>query len=114
MAYTGSGKTALAYYNVKFLTNYFQDLKKIPKFYFIVDRIDLLKQASKEFDSRSLIVHTISDKKSFAEDIKSNSAIHNDSGKLEITVVNIQKFHDDPSVLNNEDYDLKIQRVFFC
>jgi len=51
----GSGKTALAFYNVKFLTNYFQNKGIIPKFYFIVDRIDLLIQASREFKSRGLI-----------------------------------------------------------
>ena len=32
----GSGKTALAYYNVHFLTDYFQRSGIIPKFYFIV------------------------------------------------------------------------------
>ena len=37
----GSGKTALAYYHVRYLTDYFQKQKVIPKFYFIVDRIDL-------------------------------------------------------------------------
>jgi type I restriction enzyme, R subunit len=36
----GSGKTALAYYNVKYLTDYFQKNGKVPKFYFIVDRLD--------------------------------------------------------------------------
>ena len=40
----GSGKTALAYYNVKYLTHYFQQKNVIPKFYFIVDRLDLLIQ----------------------------------------------------------------------
>jgi type I restriction enzyme R subunit len=38
----GSGKTALAYYNVRFLTDYFQQRQIVAKFYFIVDRIDLL------------------------------------------------------------------------
>lgn len=33
----GSGKTALTYYNVKCLTDYFQGKNIIPKFYFIVD-----------------------------------------------------------------------------
>ncbi len=42
----GSGKTALAYYNVKFLTDYFQQKSIIPKFYFVVDRIDLAIQAA--------------------------------------------------------------------
>jgi type I restriction enzyme R subunit len=106
----GSGKTALAFYNVKFLTDYFQKQKIVPKFYFIVDRIDLLEQAKKEFTSRGLVVHTIDSREAFAKDIKSTSVIHNLSGKPEITVVNIQKFKDDPDVLKTEDYDVNIQR----
>lgn len=109
----GSGKTALAYYNVKYLTDYFKDQGIVPKFYFIVDRLDLLQQASKEFTSRDLVVHTVDSKDDFAEDIKSPSAIHNDSGKPEITVVNIQKFKDDPEVARNTDYNLDIQRIYF-
>jgi len=109
----GSGKTALAFYNVKFLTGYFQRKKIVPKFYFIVDRIDLLEQAKKEFTSRSLVVHTIDSREAFAKDIKSTSVIHNLSGKPEITVVNIQKFKDDPDVLKTDDYDVNIQRVYF-
>ncbi len=54
----GSGKTALAFYNVKHLTDYFQKKSIIPKFYFIVDRLDLLQQAQKEFTARGLIVNT--------------------------------------------------------
>lgn len=109
----GSGKTALAYYNVKYLTDYFQSKKVIPKFYFIVDRLDLLVQASKEFNSRGLVVHKINSREEFAKDIKSTSVIHNNSGKAEITVVNIQKFQDDPDVVRNTDYQLNIQRVYF-
>ena len=109
----GSGKTALAYYNVKYLTRYFNNVGVIPKFYFIVDRLDLLVQAGKEFKSRGLVVHNINSRDEFAKDIKSNSAIHNDLGKAEITVVNIQKFKDDPDVIQNKDYPLSIQRVFF-
>ena len=109
----GSGKTALAYYNVKYLSNYFQKKNVIAKFYFIVDRLDLLIQASKEFKSRDLVVHTIASRDEFAKDIKQTAAIHNNSGKAEITVVNIQKFKDDPDVITNVDYKLNIQRVFF-
>lgn len=109
----GSGKTALAYYNVKYLLHYFQKKNVIPKFYFIVDRIDLLTQASSEFRSRGLVVHHIDSKDDFARDIKQNNAINNDSGRPEITVVNIQKFADDPSVISNTDYQLNVQRVFF-
>ncbi|NOT95086.1 MAG: type I restriction endonuclease subunit R, partial [Nitrospira sp.] len=109
----GSGKTALAFYCVHFLTDYFQKKGVIPKFYFIVDRIDLLDQASREFRSRGLQVHHISSREGFAEDIKSNLAVHNDSGKPEITVVNIQRFEDNPNVLRSTDYALGLQRVYF-
>ena len=109
----GSGKTALAYYNVKYLTDYFQSKGVIPKFYFIVDRIDLLIQAGREFKSRGLVVHNINSREEFSRDIKSTSVIHNNSGKAEITVVNIQKFEDAPDVIRNNDYNLNIQRVYF-
>lgn len=109
----GSGKTALAYYNVRFLTDYFQKKHIIPKFYFIVDRIDLLTQAKTEFTSRGLTVHTIDSREAFSRDIKATQVIHNHSGKPEITVVNIQKFADDPDVVSNQDYDVSIQRVYF-
>ena len=109
----GSGKTALAFYSVKFLTDYYQSKKIVPKFYFIVDRLDLLEQAKKEFTSRGLIVHAIDSREAFTKDIKSTSVIHNLSGRSEITVVNIQKFKDDPNVLKTEDYDVNIQRIYF-
>jgi type I restriction enzyme R subunit len=109
----GSGKTALAFFNVHYLTAWFQRQGIVPKFYFIVDRIDLLQQASREFRSRGLIVHTINSRNAFARDIKSASAIHNDSGQPEITVVNIQKFQDDPDVVRASDYNISLQRVYF-
>ena len=109
----GSGKTALTYYNVKYLTNYFREKNIVPKFYFIVDRLDLLIQAGKEFKSRGLVVHNINSREEFSKDIKSTSVIHNNSGKPEITVVNIQKFQDDPNVVRNTDYNLNVQRVYF-
>jgi len=46
----GSGKTALAFFNVHYLTDYFNRKEVVPKFYFIVDRIDLMNQASREFN----------------------------------------------------------------
>ena len=109
----GSGKTALAYYNVRFLTDFYKQKKIIPKFYFIVDRLDLLVQAKREFNSRGLSVHTINTRDEFAKEIKSITVVHNSSGKSEITVVNIQKFKDDPNVIRNLDYDLKVQRIYF-
>jgi len=109
----GSGKTALAYFSLKYLLDSFQSKGVVSKFYFIVDRIDLLKQASREFNSRGLYVHKINSKMDFSKDIKSTKAIHNDLGKNEITVVNIQKFENDPDVVKKNDYNVNIQRIYF-
>ncbi len=60
-----------------------------------------------------LVVHNINSKEEFSKEIKTTSVIHNNSGKPEITVVNIQKFQDDSDLIKNTDYNLNIQRVYF-
>lgn len=109
----GSGKTALAFYNVKHLTDYFQKQNIIPKFYFIVDRLDLLIQASTEFANRGLKVIQVNSRQAFINDLQIAGAIHNDGGKAEITVVNIQKFSEDATVIKLPDYDINSQRIYF-
>ena len=109
----GSGKTALAFYNVNFLTQYYQKKSITPKFYFIVDRLDLLTQASREFSGRGLVVNKINSRQEFIEDIKTTKAFKNNSGNLEITVVNIQKFANDSNIACINDYQLNIQRIYF-
>ncbi|SPP32098.1 Type I restriction enzyme EcoR124II R protein [Arsenophonus endosymbiont of Aleurodicus floccissimus] len=109
----GSGKTALAYYSVRFLNDYFQKKQVIPKFYFIVDRLDLLQQAHREFTAHGLTIHLINSRSAFSRDIKATQVIHNHQGKPEITVVNIQKFHNESDVVLTKDYDINIQRVYF-
>lgn len=109
----GSGKTALAYFNVKHLTDFYKKRNVIPKFYFIVDRLDLLTQASREFTARGLVVHQIQSKSEFVKTIKSNKAVHNDEGKPEITVINIQKFQDEERATSTTDYNLDVQRIYF-
>ena len=107
----GSGKTALAYSNVHFLRNYFQKEGKIAKFYFIVDRIDLAMQAKTEFESRGLKVISVNSK----EDFKANIASVGEadmSGKVSVTVINIQKFSKE-SVTKRSDYNVNVQRVYF-
>ena len=109
----GSGKTALAYYNVKQLQDYFAKKNIIPKFYFIVDRLDLKTQAEKEFKSRGLTVHTINSKSDFEQDITNDKgAISNARGAKEITVINIQKKPPNVSV-KPSDYNVNIQRIYF-
>ena len=109
----GSGKTALAYYNVKFLTEYYSKQGIIPQFFFIVDRLALMQQAQQEFAKRGLIVNPIDTKDDFKKIISSNKTTQNPEGKPEITVVNIQKFSDDSRATSKNDYNLKIQRIYF-
>lgn len=109
----GSGKTALAYFATKILKNFYKKKNIISKFYFIVDRIDLLKQASKEFKKRGISVNLINSREEFSENIKSIKAVHNDQGIDEINVVNIHKFADDKNVISSNDYNIDIQRIYF-
>jgi type I restriction enzyme, R subunit len=109
----GSGKTALAYFNVRFLTDYFQKKKIIPKFYFIVDRIDLADQAASEFSKRGLIVKKVNSRSEFLQDIKTIAPIHNNLGRNEISVVNIQKFTEESMARTDIDYDIRVQRIYF-
>jgi len=109
----GSGKTALAYYNVRYLTRYFQKKGIIPKFYFIVDRLDLLTQASSEFKNRGLVVRNVNSREEFTTEFTQNMAVHGLTGRPEITVVNIHKFKDDTRVLESTDYDVSVQRIYF-
>lgn len=109
----GSGKTALAYYNVNFLTDYYQKRNTIAKFYFIVDRIDLADQSTSEFLKRGLTVNRVNSRQDFLNDIKKVSTIHNHSGNTEISVINIQKFTEDTTVPKDLAYDIKIQRIYF-
>ena len=109
----GSGKTALAYYNVKFLTEYYSRKGIIPQFFFIVDRLALMQQAQEEFTKRGLVVNPIDTKDDFKDIIGSNKTTRNAEGKPEITVVNIQKFSDDSRATSKNDYNLQIQRIYF-
>ncbi len=103
----GSGKTALSYYSVEYLTDYYARQGVIPKFYFIVDRLDLAKQARDEFRKRGLEVQTIDSKEALVRDFASNTT------SAGITVVNIQKFKDDTVSFNDSGYNINVQRVFF-
>lgn len=107
----GSGKTALAYSNVRYLKDFYQSQGKIAKFYFIVDRLDLAIQAKNEFVARGLDVIMISSKDEFARTI-SEPGETNKSGKTSITVVNIQKFSEE-TVAKASDYNIDVQRVYF-
>ncbi|MFP6153003.1 DEAD/DEAH box helicase family protein [Helicobacter pylori] len=88
----GSGKTALTYHLTKLIRDFFSPLNKKTKFYFIVDRLDLLEQAKNEFLKRGLEVHEAENKEDLSQKLKSSSVFDGHQGNDEIIVVNIQKF----------------------
>ncbi|WRA91781.1 type I restriction endonuclease subunit R [Helicobacter pylori] len=88
----GSGKTALTYHLTKLIKDFFSPLGKKTKFYFIVDRLDLLEQAKNEFLKRGLQAHEAENKEDLSQKLKNSSVFENPQGNDEIIVVNIQKF----------------------
>ncbi|GAB0052698.1 type I restriction endonuclease subunit R [Helicobacter pylori] len=88
----GSGKTALTYHLTKLIRDFFSPLGKKTKFYFIVDRLDLLEQAKSEFLKRGLCVHEAENKEDLSQKLKNSSVFEGPQGNDEIIVVNIQKF----------------------
>ena len=93
------------------MTDYFQKLGTIAKFYFVVDRLDLLTQAANEFRARGLEVEEINSKEDFIKNIQTTGTSNN-TGKATITVVNIQKFSKE-SIVKKSDYAVNVQRVYF-
>ncbi|GAA8314409.1 hypothetical protein HpDR24_08450 [Helicobacter pylori] len=96
----GSGKTALTYHLTKLIRDFFSPLNKKTKFYFIVDRLDLLEQAKNEFLKRGLCVHEAENKEDLSQKLKNSNVFEGPQGNDEIIVVNIQKFkapNEDPS-----------------
>ena len=108
----GSGKTALSYHLAYFLNDYFAKQNKVAKFYFIVDRLDLLEQATQEFEARGLVVTTANSRRELMEQFRDNKSQQGASGKQEITVVNIQRFAEDKERVKLPDYATNLQRVF--
>ena len=108
----GSGKTALSYYLTYILNDFYSKRNKVAKFYFIVDRLDLLEQATQEFEARGLVVSTANTRAELMEQFRSNQAQQGVSGQAEITVVNIQRFAEDKEKVRISDYATNLQRIF--
>lgn len=108
----GSGKTALSYYLTSILSDYYASKNIVAKFYFIVDRLDLLEQATQEFEARGLKVATANSKKELMEHFRNTQALEGSSGEAEITVVNIQRFSEDKERVRIPAYATNLQRIF--
>ena len=99
----GSGKTALAYFNIRYLTHYFSKQGIVPQFYFVVDRLDLADQTFKEFTKRGLRVKRINNPQE----------LNQKQDGYDVAVVNIQKFKDDSDLTDRSGYDLNRQNIYF-
>lgn len=109
----GSGKTGLTAFANRVIKDYYAKSKTSTRFFFVVDRLDLLRQASIEFKNRGLHVVNCKDKASFSRELNKPLSTNIDTKSIgEICVVNIQKFEGKMPEAKN-DYDAKVQRVFF-
>jgi type I restriction enzyme R subunit len=108
----GSGKTALSYYLTYVLSDYYAKKGQVAKFYFIVDRLDLLEQATQEFEARGLMVTTANTRAELMAQFRTNQALQGNSGQSEITVVNIHRFAEDKEKVDMPAYATNLQRIF--
>lgn len=109
----GSGKTAIAAFSNRIIRDYYSKKDISTRFFFVVDRLDLLTQASIEFTNRGLNTVNCENKTSFSKEL--NKALSTDVGSKaigKICVVNIQKFEGKMPEAKN-DYNAKVQRIFF-
>ncbi|MFG6333129.1 MAG: DEAD/DEAH box helicase family protein [Lachnospiraceae bacterium] len=109
----GSGKTAIAAFSNRVIRDYYAKKDIGTRFFFVVDRLDLLTQASIEFTNRGLNTVNCENKTAFSKEL--NKPLSTDVGSQsigEICVVNIQKFEGKMPEAKNE-YHAKVQRIFF-
>lgn len=109
----GSGKTALAAYSNRVIKDYYAKKNIVARFFFVVDRIDLLRQASTEFENRGFSVINCNSKSEFSDELNKSLSTKNLNDSIgEYCVVNIQKFEGEMPNAKN-DYNANVQRIFF-
>ena len=108
----GSGKTALTYHTVKSLTEYYTHQGIVPRFFFVVDRIELANQADDELTARGLRVVRANSREEFDTILNRGIGVDGDEGVDEINVINIQRFKTDGGKIQS-NYGTNIKRIFF-
>lgn len=109
----GSGKTGLAAFANRVIRDYYAKKDINTRFFFVVDRLDLLRQSSNEFKKRGLNVVNCGDKAAFTKELNKTLSTNINSDAIgEICVVNIQKFEGKMPEAKN-DYNADMQRIFF-
>ena len=109
----GSGKTALAAFANPIIRDYYAAKGITARFFFVVDRLDLLRQASDEFAVRDFHVTKAENREQFMPELNRPLATAISMNAIgEFCCVNIQKFSNEiPEAVN--DYESKVQRIFF-
>ena len=109
----GSGKTELSVYSNRVLRDYYSSQGINTRFFYVVDRLDLLIQTKAEFEKRGCEAVGVDSKDDFIKEL--NRVLDqkkNQNAFGSCVIVNIQKFSDSlPEVKN--DYNAKIQRIIF-
>lgn len=109
----GSGKTALSAFSNRIIKDYYSKKNVNPKFFFIVDRLELLRQAANEFRNRGINVIECTSREAFKKELNRPLSTSTNSGNIgEIVVVNIQKFDENMPTVKNS-YNANVQRVFY-
>lgn len=109
----GSGKTELSAYANKIIRDYYAKRNTVTRFFFVVDRLELLRQDNGEFSTRYFTVTNCNSRKNFAKQLQTILPTGTGSDAVgEFVVVNIQKFESAIPKARNE-YNSNIQRVFF-
>lgn len=109
----GSGKTGLSAFSNRIIKDYYAQRQVNTRFFFIVDRLDLLRQAADEFSNRGLHVITCDSREDFQKELNKSLSTSTNAGNIgEVVVVNIHKFAENmPEPANT--YGANVQRVFF-
>lgn len=107
----GSGKTELSAYTNKILQDYFAKKDTLTRFFFVVDRLDLLTQDNDEFSARYFTATNCVNKSDFSTQLNVTVPKGSDT-EGEFVVVNIQKFEKAIPKAQNL-YNSNIQRIFF-
>lgn len=109
----GSGKTALAAFSSRLIADYYAKKGVNTRFFFVVDRLDLLTQASQEFQNRGFNVENVKSRQAFAIELGKLLPVRRKMDAIgDFTVVNVQKFIGEIPQASNA-YEGKIQRIFF-
>ena len=77
-----------------------------------MDRLDLLEQATQEFEARGLSVKTANSRSELMAQFRNNQSLEGVTGEKEVTVVNIQRFEEDKEKVVNAIKQLKAAGIY--